>query len=146
MKNIKIAFFDVDGTMIDMQKKAMSEKMVETLHRLQEKNIIICVATGRTPVSLPDFQGVDFDVLLTFNGSYCFNKKETIFSNSISQKDVQTILANAKSMNRAVSIATKEKLAANGKDADLVEYYAIANLELEVTDDFDEAALPPFWW
>ena len=47
MDNTKIIFFDIDGTLIDMEKKCVTEKMLETLRRLQEKGIIICIATGR---------------------------------------------------------------------------------------------------
>lgn len=140
MNNVKIAFFDIDGTLIDMNKKCMSEKMVQTLNRLKEKNILICVATGRTPISLPNFQGVEFDAFLTFNGSYCFNSEETIFSNPIPKDDVKKIIENATSINRPVSIATPNRMAANGKDKDLVDYYAIAEEEVEIAEDFDELA------
>ncbi|MBQ7840426.1 MAG: Cof-type HAD-IIB family hydrolase [Lachnospiraceae bacterium] len=140
MTNIKIAFFDIDGTLIDMNKKCISEKMLETLIRLKENNIVICIATGRSPVSLPKFAGVEFDAHLTFNGSYCFNKEHVIFSNPISQKDVKTIIRNAASINRPVSVATKTRLAANGKDEDLTEYYSFAKLELEIAEDFEAVA------
>ena len=33
MSAIKIVFFDIDGTLIDMNKKRISEKMLETLRR-----------------------------------------------------------------------------------------------------------------
>ena len=46
----------------------------ETLKRLKENQIRICLATGRTPMSLPRFDGIEFDAFLTFNGSYCFTK------------------------------------------------------------------------
>ena len=74
MKTIKIIFFDIDGTLIDMNKKQISQKMLETLKRLKENQIRICLATGRTPMSLPRFDGIEFDDFLTFNGSYCFTK------------------------------------------------------------------------
>lgn len=138
MKDIKIIFFDIDGTLIDMKRKCISEKMLETLNRLKENGILICIATGRTPVSLPKFEGVEFDAFLTFNGSYCFNREQDIFSNPIPAADVQMILKNAAAINRPVSVATKTRLSANGKDADLVQYYAFAKLLVEVTEDFEE--------
>lgn len=140
MNSIKIIFFDIDGTLIDMRTKRISEKMLETLIRLKENGIILCIATGRSPISLPHFEGVEFDAFLTFNGSYCFDKKHTIFSNPIPAEDVQTIIQNAAAIGRPVSLATKEKLTANGKDKDLMEYYSFAHLELEVADDFEEVA------
>ena len=97
MKPIKIAFFDIDGTVVDMDKKQISEKMLETLERLKKNNVIICMATGRTPMTLPDFKDI-FDVYLTFNGSYCFNKQQTIFTNPLDTKDVQRIIKNVSSI------------------------------------------------
>ena len=38
MDNTKIIFFDIDGTLIDMEKKCVTEKMLETLRRKQEKD------------------------------------------------------------------------------------------------------------
>lgn len=95
MKPVKIIFFDIDGPLIDMKKKHISPKMLETLKRLQEKNILIAMATGRSPMILPTFKEVKFDVFLSYNGSYCFNNEKTIFSNSIPNEDVQTIIKNA---------------------------------------------------
>jgi len=35
MSNIKIIFFDIDGTLIDMKKKQISKKVLETLMELR---------------------------------------------------------------------------------------------------------------
>lgn len=138
MNEIKIVFFDIDGTLIDMTKKEISEKTMEALRRLKERNVLLCLATGRGPLTLPSFDGVEFDVFLTFNGSYCYNKEQTIFSNPLPNGDVKTILQNAASIHRPVSIATKDRMIANGKDRDLIEYYSFAKHEVEVSDEFEE--------
>jgi len=138
MNTIKIAFFDIDGTLIDMNTKKTSQKMLQTLVQLKGKNIIICIATGRSPIGLPRFEGVEFDTFLTFNGSYCFNEDQPIFSNPIPTDDVKNIINNAAFINRPVSIATSKRLAANGKDQDLIEYYAFSKLEVEIAEDFEE--------
>ncbi|XBG87512.1 HAD hydrolase family protein [Enterococcus cecorum] len=39
MTQTKIIFFDIDGTLIDMNRKKISEKMLETLIRLQKKGL-----------------------------------------------------------------------------------------------------------
>ena len=51
MRPVRIAFFDIDGTLIDTEKKQITAKTVEALRRLQEKEICICLATGRAPRS-----------------------------------------------------------------------------------------------
>lgn len=140
MNPVKIIFFDIDGTLIDMKKKRISPKMLETLKRLQEKNILIAMATGRSPMILPTFEGVKFDVFLSYNGSYCFNNEKTIFSNSIPNEDIQTIIKNASRIGRPLSLATKNRLASNGKDEDLIEYYSFGGAQIEIADDFEEIA------
>lgn len=140
MNKIKIAFFDIDGTMIDMEKKVISPKMVEALNKLKENGIYICVATGRSPLTLPVFDDVQFDTFLTYNGSYCYTPKQTIFSNPLLREDVKKIIKNADAIGRPVSIATKDRLAANGIDQDLVDYFNIANISVNVSEDFDKIA------
>lgn len=137
MKKIKIAFFDIDGTLIDIDKKVITAKMLETLVKLKERGIILCLATGRSPMTLPPFQNVAFDVFLTYNGSYCYNAEKTILSTPIPSSDVKQLLKNAADIGRPVSIATKDRLAANGSDRDLADYYGIEKLEVEIADDFD---------
>ena len=138
MNPIKIIFFDVDGTLIDMQRKRITEVTRDALKRLQARGIKICMATGRTPVTLPRIEGITFDAYLTFNGSYCFAGDQEIFSRPIARKDVEQLLKNAAALNRPVSIATRDRVAANGRDDDLVEYYSFAHLEVDVPEDFDQ--------
>ena len=78
-----------------------------------------------------------FDALITFNGSYCYDRTQTIFSQPIPPQDVRRLLANAAALGRPVCAATKDRLAANGRDADLVDYFAIAGLEVPVAQDFE---------
>ena len=139
MKPIRIVFFDIDGTLIDMQKKQISVKTLEMLRRLREKGILICLATGRSPVGLPKFDGVEFDAYLTFNGSLCYTNQEIVFSNPIPAEDVQKLIQNAADLGRPISVATRDRLAANGTDADLAEYYSFAHLDLTIAEDFEEA-------
>ncbi|MBO5097015.1 MAG: HAD-IIB family hydrolase, partial [Agathobacter sp.] len=128
MGNIKIVFFDVDGTLLKFQTTQLSEKTVETLHRLQANGIKICVATGRPPVALPKFNEVDFDAFLTFNGSYCYTREgDVIFNNPISKEDVNIILRNAKRLGKPVSIAVKSRMTSNGTSEDLEQYYTFAS-------------------
>lgn len=140
LEHIQIVFFDIDGTLIDMRKTQISPKTRETLLRLQEKGIRICLATGRSPVTVPDFDGIEFDATVTFNGSLCRTGGKTVFSTPIDAQAVQKLLQNAEQMGRPVSIATVDRVTANGVDPDLAQYYSFAHLELTVSDDFEEVA------
>lgn len=138
MDKIKIVFFDIDGTLVDMSKKRITPKTLEALNRLKEKGILICIATGRAPITLPRFDGITFDAFLTFNGSLCYNSTQDIFRNPIPSDDVKTIIQNAASIGRPVSVASRTALAANGMEQDLIDYYSIVNLSVEISETFDQ--------
>jgi Cof subfamily protein (haloacid dehalogenase superfamily) len=145
MEHIKIIFFDVDGTLVDMQKKKISPNTVAALQRLREKGIRICMATGRTPVTVPHFDGVEFDAYLTFNGSYCYDSSGEIFSNPLDGEDVLRLIDNAAALGRPVSIATRDRVTANGWDAELEMYYGFAHIPLETHDDVPQVARQPVY-
>ncbi len=136
VKDIKIAFFDVDGTLVDMEKKVITPTMIETLKRLKENGIILCMATGRGPYLVPSFPGIDFDVFLSYNASYCYTKDEVIFSNPIPTEDVKAIVENAAGIHRPVFLAGVEGGGANGCDKDLADYFAIAKSKVNILDNF----------
>lgn len=145
MAEIKIIFFDIDGTLVDPATRQIPESTKEALRRLRERGIILCVATGRPPASLPDFSGLPFEVFSTFNGSLCYTDKETIYANPISRKDVDQLLKNAAGLGRPVSVAVRHRLAANGVDQDLADYYHLADLELAADADFDDVCKEPIY-
>ncbi len=47
-----------------MDQDTISEKTLEALKRLQEKGVKLCLATGRGPMLVPHFEGVEFDAFL----------------------------------------------------------------------------------
>lgn len=138
MKNNKIVFFDIDGTLFKLHTNEMSPKTLETLQKLRKNGTKICIATGRSPMGLPKFEGIEFDAYLTYNGSYCYAVDETIFSNSLFKADVKQILMNAAKMGKPVTVALKSEMSSNGLDADLVHYMSVENLDLNVSDDFED--------
>ena len=75
---------------------------------------------------------------LTFNGSYCYDSEQILFSNPIPHEDILKLIENSASIDRPVCIATKNRLAANGTDKDLTDYFRIAGLEVEIAKDFDD--------
>ena len=137
MTPVKIVFFDIDGTLVDPRTTRVSEKSLLTLRKLRENGIMCGIVTGRAPASLPDFGGFHFDVMSTFNGCFCYTDTEVIYSNPIDPGEVRTVLKNAAALGRPVSIAVRDRLAANGIDPDLTAYYRLADLELTVSEDFE---------
>ena len=138
MASVKIIFFDIDGTLLNFGARTVTPKIRETLDRLRKKGIKLCIATGRSPMSLPSFAKEEFDAWLTFNGSYCYDRSGEIFSNPVNLKDIRKVAENAAKIGRPIAVATKERMAANGWDKDLEDYYAFTEIPLEVVPNFEE--------
>lgn len=52
---IKIAFFDVDGTLLRLGHKELSANTAAALRQLHQNGIILCMATGRSYTGVPHF-------------------------------------------------------------------------------------------
>ena len=136
---VKIIFFDIDGTLVDPETGMISDKTIYALTRLKEKGIRICISTGRAPSEVPRLGQLEFDAYCTYNGSLCYSGSQILHSNPIAAEDVACVLKNATGIGRPVAVATSHRLAANGWDQDLADYYRLAKLELTVAPDFDDA-------
>lgn len=135
---IKIAFFDVDGTILKLGHKELSENTVLALRQLRENGILLCMATGRGWTTIPHFKDIEFDLFVTFNGSYIRNKEQVIFQNPLDNNDKNIIINNLKKMNRPLAISNERLIVTNGTDKDLEDYFSMANLEMIIADNFDK--------
>lgn len=140
MMKYKIAFFDIDGTLIDMQSKKMTKKTEHALLQLKKRGVILCIATGRPRISIPRFKNIDFDVYLSFNGSYCTAKDQVIYEQPIACEDVKRIIKNARRLNRPVALASADRVGANGSDRDLEEYFSFSKQKITIAEDFNTLA------
>ena len=140
---IKIIFFDVDGTLLRMGEKNISDKTLYALKALKKKGILLCMATGRSYPEIPHFDGVDFDILSTFNGSYIVRDEDVIYKNPLNNTDKNMLIQNLKKMNRAIAISNENIIVANGTDPDLEQYFLFGNVELIISDKFDEISKLP---
>ncbi len=138
--DIRIVFFDIDGTLRAFDSTQLSPRTHDTLLQLQKNNIRICIATGRPPLTTPKFDGIDFDAIINFNGSYCIAGKDEIYKNPIETKAVHQIISNASKIGRPVVLSSIDRMLANGRDEDLVEYFKIANVEVPSGEGFEELA------
>ena len=136
MNKIKIAFFDIDGTILRFGKPDISVKTKEALNKLQQTGVKICIATGRPLITIPKFEGVDFDLTVAFNGSVCVLDDEFIVNKIIPAKEVYKIIENAAKMGRPLAVATKSRIVTNGCDSALKEYFELASLDATPSDEF----------
>lgn len=134
----KLAFFDVDGTLLKLGEKYPTRKTIYALNRLQTNGYLLCMATGRSLPCVPKFDGIKFDILMCFNGSYIVNDREVIYKNPFNRSDANIIINNLKNMNRAIAISNEKMIFSNGSDYDLEQYFKFGSETNNVREDFDE--------
>lgn len=134
---IKIIFFDIDGTLVKIGKDEMTQKVKNTLIQLQNKGIKLFIATGRPSFEVPKFEGITFDGIISFNGSYCISNEKVIHQNVIDKDDVNTVIHNASQLNHYVQISGKDRMLANGYEENLEKYFKLAKQDLYVSNEFN---------
>lgn len=118
---IKIAFFDIDGTLLEMGNPHMSKSTLHALQKLQQKGIRIIIATGRSLLRMPELP-LKFDGYINFNGQYCQLDKKVVYSNSLNSEDVIQIIKNSQRMGKGVGIGGKDFFGCNQYDERLADY------------------------
>lgn len=92
--NIKIAFFDIDGTLTNSNQE-ITNKTIETLKKAYEKGIEIVLCSGRTNSYVCKYLKQIFGVryAISSNGAeiYDYENNENIFTNEMSFLDVKTL-------------------------------------------------------
>ena len=88
MNQVKIIFFDIDGTLLEMGKTEITPNTRKALCSLKQNGIKICIATGRSFATIPMFEGVVFDAILAFNGSFCVAGNQVVAKCPIPKEDI----------------------------------------------------------
>lgn len=73
---IKAAFFDVDGTLLDLKRGGVPESTRSTIRQLRSRGIKCVVATGRCLMELDRLpvRDIEFDGYITLNGQLCLDE------------------------------------------------------------------------
>lgn len=69
---IRLAVFDVDGTLITKGERCVQQDSVNALHKLREQGIAIAIASGRPPYALEKalLKQITFDYYICSNGAF----------------------------------------------------------------------------
>ncbi len=96
--SIEVVFFDIDGTLIDVNKRTAS-KTVEAINQLKENGTKVVIATGRSPRHIVDIQEMfNIDSFVCFNGSIGVNEGASIFHHALNHAHL-TDLVNDTDVN-----------------------------------------------
>jgi Cof subfamily protein (haloacid dehalogenase superfamily) len=91
----KIVFFDIDGTLLDHEKK-LPTSTKEAILQLKEGGVHVAIATGRAPFMFADLrEELGIHSYVSFNGQYVVFEGEVIYQNPLEEKMLEQLLEHA---------------------------------------------------
>jgi len=107
-EKIKIAFFDVDGTLYNHWQNGVSSEVILALKKLKNNGVILCIATGRPIEMLKQLRDllneVKFEYLITSNGQAIYFEDRLVYKNYLHPEDVKAIIKRANELDLALSL------------------------------------------
>lgn len=135
-EKIRIAFFDIDGTLMPFHHKRPHPVILETLEKLQSQGILCFAASGRPPYIIPD---LGFDGCLAFNGGLCELCDGTIlFERPMDPVQVKELTLDCEQKGYGVIIAGTQDMGANFYDQNMDDYIKSASQRCIPDPEFEK--------
>ena len=108
----KIAFFDIDGTLLNHQKQ-LPEETKEAVKRLQNSGVYCAIATGRAPFMYEEIrEELGIDSFVSFNGQYVIFEGEVVYKNPLSESYLEKLHEHAQENNHPMVFMNHETMRA----------------------------------
>ncbi|WP_311081621.1 Cof-type HAD-IIB family hydrolase [Paenibacillus polymyxa] len=136
MSDKKIIFFDIDGTLLDDDKKMplTAEKAVFALKELGHE---VAIATGRAPFMFKDIrEQLEIDSYVSFNGQYVVLHGEVVATNPLNREALQAMTDLALTHNHALVYMDHMDMKANIPNDELVEK-SVQTLKAKISVGYD---------
>ncbi|KKB39191.1 Cof-type HAD-IIB family hydrolase [Bacillus thermotolerans] len=112
----KIAFFDIDGTLLNHDKKLPSATK-EAVKRLRDNGVYTAIATGRAPFMFEDLrEELDIHSFVSFNGQYVVFEEEVVYLNPLAADSLDRLYRHAEERNHSLVYMTESHMKANRPD------------------------------
>ena len=132
--NYKIAFIDIDWTILNHRDHSFDAPSIENIKKIQEQGVLIYFCTARTYISAKDtglFDLIKPDGMICTNGGLVFVNDELIKANTYPEELVKTILKVANRHHVVLEFATiKEKYFTNTVNQYVLNYHSVYFEEL----------------
>lgn len=117
----KIVFFDIDGTLLDHDKK-LPAKTKEAIQLLKKSDTFVAIATGRAPFMFESLRNeLDIDSFVSFNGQYVVFENEAIYQNPLDQDELKRLIAFSESNSHPIVLMNEKTMKATVSHHDYIK-------------------------
>lgn len=97
MSKYRVAFFDVDGTLLSHRTGDVPESTVDAISLLRKNGIKVVMASGRHPSELKELKidGIEFDDYITTNGQIIMDSDWNLIADNPIPNDVAGLITDA---------------------------------------------------
>jgi Cof subfamily protein (haloacid dehalogenase superfamily) len=136
MREQCLVFFDIDGTLLDFEKK-LPTSTKEAIVKLKELGHIVAIATGRAPFMFEDIrEELAIDTYVSFNGQYVVLNGDVIYKNPLNISSIEKLTKVALAHNHPVVYMDHEDMKANVPEHDYIKV-SIDTLKIRHFPTFD---------
>lgn len=108
---IKAIFFDIDGTLVNNQSKAL-ESTKKAINYARKNGILCGVATGRSPIRIKEIiDELELDMYVVYNGQLVFTADRTIVDQPFDRSTLKKIVRFADKNHRQIIFGGRYQLA-----------------------------------
>ncbi|GER68309.1 phosphatase [Weizmannia acidilactici] len=113
MPQQSVIFFDIDGTLLNQEKK-LPHSAKKAIYKIKEQGHIAAIATGRAPFMFEDLRKeLGIDTFVSYNGQYVILNGEVIFKNPLNLQSLEQLTAHALDHQHPVVFMDHEDMKAN---------------------------------
>ncbi|ADC50529.1 putative hydrolase of the HAD superfamily protein [Alkalihalophilus pseudofirmus OF4] len=136
MTDKKIIFFDIDGTLLDHDKK-LPQSTKEAINELKQAGHEVAIATGRAPFMYEDLrEELGIYNFVSYNGQYVEVDGEMIYGNPLDKDKLEEITELAATNDHPLVYMGKKTMKANVEQHDHIDE-SIGTLKVEAFPTHD---------
>lgn len=140
----KVAFFDIDGTLMEFKTHRVPESTWRAIEAMRAQDIKVVVSTGRMPPEIPEEVREGFDSYVTFNGQLCYDAQGVFREVSIDEADVRAIVEGCRAGLYEITIMQRDRAFVSKVTPRVLEVSEKIGL-LYVEDDLEKAFAAPVY-
>jgi Cof subfamily protein (haloacid dehalogenase superfamily) len=112
----KIAFFDIDGTLLN-EEKQIPQDAIDALQELKARGVEAVISTGRAPYFFkPIAEQLGIDSFISLNGAYVVYQGKTVFKRAIPRDSMELLVRHAASNNHSLVFEGEEYYYSNAEN------------------------------